>query len=85
LRNEYANIAWGANKAGLNVAAGAIFDIWDGAATVDYITGAGTINKGWNPNGTLDGWRQQWRADVQRGRLSTTTRDSATAAAPAGI
>src|SRR5205814_1299135 len=25
----------------------------DGAATVDYVTGLGTINKGWSPNGAL--------------------------------
>ena len=53
LRNEYGNSAWGGNLAGLNVASGAIFDLWDGNATVDELTGSGTINKGWNSNGTL--------------------------------
>jgi fibronectin-binding autotransporter adhesin len=53
LRNEYANSAWGANKAGLKVATGATFDVWDGNTTVDELTGSGTINKGWSFTNTL--------------------------------
>ncbi len=53
LRNELGNSAWGSNLADLNVASGAFFDLWDGNATVDQLTGSGTINKGWNGNNTL--------------------------------
>ncbi len=53
LRNEYGNSAWGGNKASLNVAAGAVFDLWDGDTTVDALTGAGTVNKGWSDSKTL--------------------------------
>lgn len=53
LRNEYGNSAWGGNLAGLNVASGAFFDLWDGDATVDELTGTGTINKAWSSNNTL--------------------------------
>jgi fibronectin-binding autotransporter adhesin len=53
LRNEYGNSAWGGNRAGLTVASGATFDIWDGNATVDELNGAGTIQKGFSGAGTL--------------------------------
>ena len=48
LRNEFGNSAWTNNKADLNVASGAFFDLWDGTATVDTITGTGLINKAWS-------------------------------------
>ncbi len=53
LRNEYGNSAWSGNKAGLIVASGATFDVWDGSATVDEVNGAGTINKGFTGPSTL--------------------------------
>ena len=53
LRNEYGNSAWGGNKAGLNVASGAFFDLWDGNTTVDELTGSGTVNKAWSDSNTL--------------------------------
>ncbi len=39
--------------AALNVASGAYFDLWDGNAAVDYLSGSGTINKAWSSNNTL--------------------------------
>ncbi len=53
LRNEFGNSAWTGNKAALEVDSGAFFDTWDGNTTVDYLTGSGTINKGWSNNNTL--------------------------------
>lgn len=53
LRNEYGNNAYGTNKASLNVATGAVFDIWDGDTRVDYLSGSGSINKGWSNNNDL--------------------------------
>jgi autotransporter-associated beta strand protein len=58
LRGEFANNSggingWLNNKADLNVAAGAFFDIWDSNGIVDSISGAGTINKGWSSNSSL--------------------------------
>ncbi len=48
LRNEYSNKNWTNNLASMYVAAGAMFDVWDGYAQVDALNGYGTINKGWN-------------------------------------
>lgn len=58
LRSEFANASqsvngWLNNKADLNVASGAFFDIWDSNTIVDAMTGAGTINKGWNGTSSL--------------------------------
>lgn len=40
------NMTWADNKASMNIASGATFDFWDGAAvTVDALTGSGTITK----------------------------------------
>ena len=50
LRNEYGNKNWTNNLAPMVVAAGAMFDVWDGYAQVDALNGSGTINKGWNVN-----------------------------------
>jgi fibronectin-binding autotransporter adhesin len=57
LKNDWGNgngsPGWQNNKAGLSVAAGAFFDVWDGAATVAYLTGAGTVQKGNGGTSTL--------------------------------
>jgi autotransporter-associated beta strand protein len=58
LRGEYGNNSggingWLNNKADLNVALGAYFDIWDSNGIVDSISGSGTINKGWSSNSSL--------------------------------
>ena len=50
LRNEYANKSWTNNLAPMTVAAGAMFDVWDGYAQVDALNGYGTVNKGWSVN-----------------------------------
>lgn len=57
-RSEFGNNSggvngWLNNKADLNVASGAFFDIWDSNTIVDAMTGAGTINKGWNGTSSL--------------------------------
>ena len=40
------NMTWTNNKGSMNIASGATFDLWDGAAvTVDALTGSGTITK----------------------------------------
>ena len=45
LRNEFSNGNWTNNKASLNVASGAIVDLWDNVSgiTVDALTGSGTV------------------------------------------
>lgn len=53
VRNEWGNSAWTSNKADLNVAAAGFFDLWDGNAVVDAITGSGLINKAWSGTSTL--------------------------------
>jgi autotransporter-associated beta strand protein len=57
VKNDWGNgngsPGWSANLADLNVAAGAYFDVWDGSATVDAVTGAGTIQVGINSTSTI--------------------------------
>ncbi len=53
IRNEWGNSAWSNNKADLNIAASAFFDLWDGNVVVDAITGSGVINKAWSGTNTL--------------------------------
>lgn len=44
---------WSANLADMNIASGAVFDVWDGGAIrVDALTGAGSVQNGSN-NGSL--------------------------------
>ena len=46
---------WTNNLASLNIASGAVFDIWDGnAVTVDALTGSGTVNKGHGISATIN-------------------------------
>jgi autotransporter-associated beta strand protein len=43
---------WSANLADMNIASGAIFDVWDGGAIrVDALTGAGSVQNGSNSGG----------------------------------
>ena len=53
LRNEYGAGNWAANRADLNIGGTGTFMLWDTNATVDGLTGLGTIDKGQNNTHTL--------------------------------
>jgi len=54
LRNDYGSgVAWSANRASLQVDAGATFDVWDGTVTVDALLGTGTVSKNWAGGGSF--------------------------------
>lgn len=55
LRNEYFAGNWTSNRASLNVASGALVDLWDspGGIIVDSLTGAGTVSGGYSGPNTL--------------------------------
>jgi autotransporter-associated beta strand protein len=71
IRNEWGNSAWTNNLSDLNVASGAIFDVWDGSAVVDALTGAGLINKAWSGTSALTIGADQGSGTFS-GRISNT-------------
>jgi fibronectin-binding autotransporter adhesin len=51
VRNNYVRNSWVNNRASVNVAAGAMLDIYSEHVQLDALTGDGTVQNGYAPNG----------------------------------
>jgi autotransporter-associated beta strand protein len=51
VQNNYVRNNWVTNLASVNIAAGAVFDIYSENVQIDALTGAGTLKNGYAPNG----------------------------------